>query len=69
MVDTMAQERGGVLLLTIPQVVQTTNLSRATIYRAIARGDLRVVHIGRAVRVPRAALADWLTRLEVRLDE
>jgi len=57
-----------VLLLTVDQVMKMTNLSKSTIQRAIARGDLRVVRIGRAVRVPSAALSEWLERLEAGAD-
>jgi excisionase family DNA binding protein len=32
------------------------DLSRESVYRAIARGDLRAVRIGRAIRLPRAQL-------------
>jgi len=42
------------VLLTIPQVARTLGLSRAMIYLLIRRGELRCIHVGRAVRVTRA---------------
>jgi excisionase family DNA binding protein len=32
------------------------NLNRESVYRAIARGDLRAVRVGRSIRLPRAQL-------------
>ena len=32
------------------------DLSRESVYRAVARGDLQAVRIGRAIRLPRAQL-------------
>jgi excisionase family DNA binding protein len=50
-------------LLTVPQVVYRTSLSRSTIYKEIAAGRLRVVKLGRAVRVPADAFDSWLEDL------
>lgn len=49
-------------LATPKQVVKAANLSRSTIARALARGDLPCVRIGRAVRIRRDAVKAWLTR-------
>jgi excisionase family DNA binding protein len=32
------------------------DLNRESVYRAIARGDLRAVRVGRSIRLPRAQL-------------
>jgi len=36
------------------------DLNRESVYRAIARGDLQAVRIGRSIRLPRSQLADLL---------
>jgi excisionase family DNA binding protein len=38
--------------LTVPQTCERLNVSRSTVQRWIASGDLRVVRFGRLVRVP-----------------
>lgn len=48
-----------VTLLTIPEAAERLAVSRDTIYRLIASGDLRSVHLGRAHRIP----ADEVDRL------
>ena len=49
------------LLLRIDTAAERLALSRATLYRLIRRGELDVVHIGSAVRVPTSALERWLS--------
>jgi excisionase family DNA binding protein len=39
------------LLLTIPQVCDMLQVGRTTVYRFIGDGRIRVVHLGRSVRV------------------
>lgn len=41
----------GSLLLTVPQVCESLNVSRMTLYRLMESGDLRRVKIGRSVRI------------------
>lgn len=48
------------LFLSIPEVMASLRLSRATIYRLIYFEGLPVVHFGRAVRVSVVALEQWL---------
>jgi excisionase family DNA binding protein len=43
-------------LLKIPEVEARLMLSRTTVYQLIGTGDLRTVHVGRAVRVPESEL-------------
>ena len=50
-----------VLLLTIKQAPQMLNVGRTTAYELIAAGDLEVVHIGRAARVPVSAVHEFVT--------
>ncbi len=52
------------LLLRIPEVAVSLQLSRAKVYRLIYDEGLPVVHFGRAVRVSVKALEQWLERRE-----
>ena len=36
------------------------DLNRESVYRAISRGELQAVRVGRAIRLPRSQLADLL---------
>jgi excisionase family DNA binding protein len=49
------------LLLTPDQALELrlVPVGRSSLYRAIARGDIRTVRIGRRVLIPRAALAEF----------
>jgi excisionase family DNA binding protein len=49
-------------LLRPREIVQSTGLSRVTIYNLIASGELRSVRVGRAIRVPVQALKEWIER-------
>jgi excisionase family DNA binding protein len=44
------------MLLTIREAAGVLRIGRSTVYELIGRGDIEVVHIGRAVRVPVDAL-------------
>jgi excisionase family DNA binding protein len=50
------------LLLRIPEAAQRLALGRSTVYELIAKGELPVVRVGAAVRVPASALSDWVER-------
>ena len=56
----MNQER----LLKMPEVAAQLGLSRTAIYRLIARGELRPVHIGGALRFPTSAIDQWIEKLK-----
>jgi excisionase family DNA binding protein len=47
--------------LTVRIAARRLSLSEKSVYRAIARGDLPAIRVGRAVRVPEAALERLLT--------
>ncbi|MGI8664409.1 MAG: helix-turn-helix domain-containing protein [Acidimicrobiales bacterium] len=51
------------LLVTIPVAARMLGLGRTTVYELIGVGDLEVVHIGRAARVPVEAVRDFVGRL------
>jgi len=50
------------MMPTADEVAATLRLGRSTTYQLIATGELLVVRIGRAIRVPRAALEVWVRR-------
>ena len=54
------------LLLTVLEVAQLLGVGRTTVYELIAAGELEVVHIGRAARVPTASVHAYVARLRVR---
>lgn len=51
------------LLLTVVEAGRLLSVGRTTVYELIERGDLRVVHIGRACRVPVVEVTDYIERL------
>jgi excisionase family DNA binding protein len=50
-------------LLTIGQFCERYYVSRSTVYRLFASGDLRRVVIGRAVRIKRIDAEEWFDTL------
>lgn len=48
------------LLLRPAEVIETTGLSRSTIYALIASGVIPSIRIGRSVRVPADRLREWV---------
>lgn len=44
------------LLLRVTEVARLMSLSRSTVYQLVAKGEIQVVRIGSAVRVPRTEL-------------
>ena len=48
------------VLLTVTEAAQRLSLGRATTYQLVQRGELPVVRIGRAVRIPARALDAWI---------
>ena len=59
------EERQQPLLLTIPQVAQRLNISRAMVYTLIGQGKgPPLIRLGRCVRVSVASLHAWVQREE-----
>lgn len=50
------------LLLTVPEAAALLAIGRTTLYELVATGQLATVHIGRAVRIPRAELEAFISR-------
>ncbi len=53
------------MLLTAREVGKLLALGRSTIFELLAAGEFPTVRIGRAVRVPRQALEDWVRQRTV----
>ena len=52
------------LLYKIGQAAEVTGLSRSLLYERIAVGELKVVRVGRAVRIPADELHRWIETLK-----
>jgi excisionase family DNA binding protein len=52
-------------LISISEVQRVLNVSRATVNRLLDRGELRRVHIGRAVRIPSEDVQAFVQRLRL----
>ena len=48
------------LLLRIPEVARALGIARSLAYEMARDGRLPTVHIGKAVRVPRRRLEEWI---------
>jgi excisionase family DNA binding protein len=48
------------LLMRAEEVARTLGLSRSKMYQMMSGGARPTVRVGRAVRVPKAALRDWV---------
>ena len=53
-------------MLSIPMVSERTSLSRSTLYREIDSGRLKVVKIGKSVRITEQALTEYIDALEIK---
>lgn len=68
---TNGQPQGGTpplakRLLTIRETSEVLGVSRSMVYQLVASDDLEAVHIGRSVRIPTAAVDDFVNRLRSR---
>ncbi len=59
---TTGSHRREGLLMTIPQVADELGIGRSSVYELIKSEELTTIHIGRSVRIPRAALEEWLRK-------
>jgi len=62
------QERGGknmeILLYKPPQVAEILNLGRSKTYELITTGQIKSIRVGRAIRIPAAALREYVAAQE-----
>jgi excisionase family DNA binding protein len=58
----------GPMLLNVQQASQALNISRASLYRVLDRGELRSVQIGARRLVPQWALFEYIESLETTRD-
>jgi excisionase family DNA binding protein len=49
------------LTLTVPEAANALGLGRNTVYDLIRQGHLPHLRVGRIIRVPQAALTEWIT--------
>jgi excisionase family DNA binding protein len=54
------------LLLTVAEAATLSGFSNRAIYRAISRGELRVVRVCSRLRIPRGWFDEWIKRSLVR---
>lgn len=50
-------------LLKLPEVMERTGLSKASVYRVINAGQLKTVKIGRSVRISETELSRFINSL------
>ena len=50
------------LLLTVPEAAKMLSLGRSKTYEMVAAGELPVIRIGRAIRLPVKGLNEWVER-------
>lgn len=50
------------LLLTVDEAAASLGLSRSSVYALIRADEIRVIHSGRAVRIPVVELEAWIAR-------
>lgn len=63
MSDYLPNERP--LVLRVADVAHLLQVSESAVYTLIASGELPSLRVGRSVRVPRAALEEWITERSV----
>lgn len=44
----------------VPEVAKRLDCSRDAVYRLVNSGELRAIRVGRLVRIPESALADFI---------
>ncbi len=54
------------ILLTPQETWKTLKISRSMCYHLIRTGEIKSIRVGRAIRIPKAALLEWL---ESKMDE
>ena len=57
------------MLLTVPEAAVMLRIGRNLAYELVARGELPAVRLGRAIRIPRDVLHDWVRESAARSGE
>lgn len=57
------------VLVTVCQAAELLAIGRTSVYELIGRGELEVVRIGRATRVPVAAVLDFVERHRTKMSQ
>jgi len=63
-ISKMERPREGRLLLTIPEAAEHLGIGRSLLYVLVMRREVRSVTIGRARRIPVAALDEFVAQLQ-----
>jgi excisionase family DNA binding protein len=56
------EQRGGVRLLSIPQLCQELGMGKSWVYRRLRSGEIPSVRLGRSIQVRRDELEEYLER-------
>jgi excisionase family DNA binding protein len=56
------EQRGGVQLLSIPQLCQELGMGKSWIYRRLRSGEIPSIRLGRTIKVRRDELEQYLQR-------
>lgn len=59
-IPTVETTKEGSILLTPKETWETLKISRSLCYHMIRNGEIKSVRFGRAIRIPKAALLEWL---------
>ena len=51
-------------LLRIPECAEALGLGRSKIYALVTSGELRAIHIGRAIRIPSGEIVRFVAKLQ-----
>jgi excisionase family DNA binding protein len=60
--DTFPQPAEDLGLLTVPEAARLLRISRNLAYELVAQRQIPALRLGRAIRVPRHALIEWIVR-------
>lgn len=47
-------------VLTVPEAAHILRIGRNAAYQLVTNGNIRCIHIGRSIRIPRTALVQFL---------
>ncbi len=62
MAEAMAETASGRLLLTVEEAAQRLGIGKTLAWELVWNGELPSVRLGRCVRIPLAALEEWIAQ-------